>query len=644
MPSEVTPFPGAPPQDTEAVAAIKKRVQHWEEGTGKDFRLKCERFYRQYRGFRDFNDEWTRLHTNDRDIGIQDYLHEATKRWGARLHIPLSFRTIESVVPRAIAHAPKLLYLPRDEVWRENVKPVQMLVDAQQEQIDIDLPFQAVMRAGQIYGLGVGKTYWDRRTKNRRRMEQRTLPLSPEQAKAQGVSPSHYLGEPKPYVIFDDPRFEDIDVFDFMWDPYGYDMESCGWTAHRIWLSVEGCLARLAQNGGPWDSPTAQLLDEDAIRKLPGGVQRYDEVWKNRMLVSGFPSTRSFEHDNVIHEVIEYHDGDSVFTVLDRQVLVKSSENPCGEMPFQIYRPTPLQHQMVGIGALEPLEHLQRELDTLRSQRRDLVTLALCAGYAYDATAIDPEDLVFGPAAAIEVDGDPRAALMPLGVKEVPGAGWQEENSIRTDIEAVSGLADALDNNPGGQSSTATEAQLVQAALGRRIELSSRRFEIEVVRHVARQFLYLDQQMIQQVRTLTVPNSEPEPIDPESARYKWFQIGPGELEGEYEIIVEGGSMAARNIPQDRADATQLMNEFAHDWFINPTKPRLEALHLMGIKHPDAWLRQQPSAVPMAALRMMVQAGVDPAIISRAVIAARKVEAPEEGPSAQQQVSMNGQPK
>jgi hypothetical protein len=52
---------------------------------------------------------------------------------------------------------------------------------------------------------------------------------------------------------------------------------------------------------------------------------------------------------------------------------------------------------------------------------------------------------------------------------------------IRSDFDAVSGISAALDPNSGGQISTATEAQLVQAALGRRISLSSRRFEIEVV-------------------------------------------------------------------------------------------------------------------------------------------------------------------
>jgi hypothetical protein len=58
------------------------------------------------------------------------------------------------MVPRAIAHRPRMLYLPRQEQWEENVDSVRLLIDAQQDNIDIDLPFQAVMRSGMIYGLG----------------------------------------------------------------------------------------------------------------------------------------------------------------------------------------------------------------------------------------------------------------------------------------------------------------------------------------------------------------------------------------------------------------------------------------------------------------------------------------------------------
>jgi hypothetical protein len=95
-----------------------------------------------------------------RDAPADPACPDAKKHWGAQLHIPLSFRTIETMVPRAIAHRPRMLYLPRHPRWEENVANVRLLIDAQQDQIDIDLPFQAVMRSGMIYGLGVGKTFW----------------------------------------------------------------------------------------------------------------------------------------------------------------------------------------------------------------------------------------------------------------------------------------------------------------------------------------------------------------------------------------------------------------------------------------------------------------------------------------------------
>jgi hypothetical protein len=70
-------------------------------------------------------------------------MYDAKRDWGAQLHIPLSFRTIETTVPAAIAQRPRMLYFPRREQWAENVVNVRTLIDAQQDQIDIDLPFQA---------------------------------------------------------------------------------------------------------------------------------------------------------------------------------------------------------------------------------------------------------------------------------------------------------------------------------------------------------------------------------------------------------------------------------------------------------------------------------------------------------------------
>jgi hypothetical protein len=70
-------------------------------------------------------------------------LLDAKSTWGANLHIPLSYRTVEQMVPSAIAQRPHMLYLPRQEQLRgQRRQPVRLLIDSQQENIDIDLPFQ----------------------------------------------------------------------------------------------------------------------------------------------------------------------------------------------------------------------------------------------------------------------------------------------------------------------------------------------------------------------------------------------------------------------------------------------------------------------------------------------------------------------
>jgi hypothetical protein len=249
---------------------------------------------------------------------------------------------------------------------------------------------------------------------------------------------SYYkLGDAPRGLRFDDPDFEDVDVFDFMWDPFGSDMGRRVGRAPHVAVDLEGVPGRdpvgrveHGDGAGARDRGPEDKLRRWATARSTTRCGR--SAWRRRGSRRS-PRTRRGEQ---IHEVWEWHDGERVLTVLDRQVLVQDAENPCvGTIPFHVYRPTPLQKQMVGIGDLEPLEHLQRELDTLRSQRRDAATIALCAGYAYDDGMIDEEDLVFGPARRSASErGATSDALMPLPVPDVPGSGYQEEQVIRTGL------------------------------------------------------------------------------------------------------------------------------------------------------------------------------------------------------------------
>jgi hypothetical protein len=613
--------------DKEPLGRVVTCGESFERGIGREFKENCEKWYRQYRSFSRLKSAWIQGSENDRD-GL---LYDAKRDWGASLHIPLSFRTIETIVPAAISQRPRMLYFPRRQQWAENVANVRVLIDAQQDQIDIDLPFQAVMRSGRIYGLGIGKVCWRKEYATRRRATKRTF--------RPGYHASVLTSEP----TFDDPDFEDVDVFDFMWDPYGSDIDSCGWVIHRTWRSMEYCLAKM--RSGQWNTASVKALladgrEEEHLRAM-GGRARYDDVWQARMEASGFTQANFTDRGEHVHELWEWHDGTRVWTVLDRELLVVDGENPVvGMKPFMAYRPTPLQKQMVGIGDLEPLEHLQRETDTTRSMIADSLTMTLAPGWVYDASAVDEEDLIFAPNAAIEVrNARPSDALMPLAKPEIPGSAFKVMDMNRADIDAVAGVTEALNPNAGPSATTATEAFLVQAALSRRVQLASRRFEIEVVRRAARAFLYLDQRMILSNRDRVLP---PEGMTWEQAaqsgQWRKFNVGPGGLMGDFEIRPEGGSMAARNVPQDRQDA-QMFLGLSQNPFVDPKRALIRSLELMGVDDPQGWLKRSEPPVPPAVFETLQKMGIDPRLIQRAIEVAQR-EDPQlpQGPNVQQ---MNG---
>jgi hypothetical protein len=424
-------------EDRDVLRRVVVDGEDFENGIGVEFRERCDRFYNQYRQFSRFKSDWI-AEPRDRDSRLMD----AKRNWGSNLSIPLSFRTIETVVPAAIAQRPRMLYLPRRQKWAENVANVRVLIDAQQDQIDIDLPFQAVMRSGRIYGLGVGKTLWRKEYAQRRRATKRLF------------RPGYHANVLSSECIFDDPDFEDVDVFDFMWDQYGSSPDTCGYIIHRGWRSLNYCVGAI--ESGRWNTASVQQLKregtvEDAIRGM-GGRNRYDEVWQSRMQASGFSSTNWTSRGEQIHEVWEWHDGHQVHTVLDRCLLVVKGENPVvGMKPFMVYRPTPLQKQMVGIGDLEPLEHLQRMVDTLASQASTRTRWRWRWASRTTPPRWTKRTLVFAPNKAIEVrNARPSEAIYPLPKPEIPAASFRLMEMARSDIDAVGGVTEALSPQQGG--------------------------------------------------------------------------------------------------------------------------------------------------------------------------------------------------
>jgi hypothetical protein len=602
--------------------ALAMMLDNFDGSLGDAFRTKCNEMFREYRLFRRMKHEWTQ--TSAGDPSRDDVIAEKNKQWGADIRVPVSFNIIETIVSIVVAHRPTMLFLPRDPQGDDNVLNVKLMHDAQTQQIDYDLELAGAAKNGFIYGLGIGKSYWRREYRAQRRMKRQWRSL------ATGT-PSYALGDMERVLCFDDPDFESVDPYDAAWDVYGHNARSCKWMGHRLWLSLDDCLTRIQNQ--QWNTPAAQRLTEEDLRRL-GAQDRYDTVWNERMEASGFPTPQiratvgldGGERGEQIHEAWEIHTRDRVFVLLDRQVCVADDEAPCpGDLQMEVWRPTPVDGQMVGISEIEPTQHLARELDILRSQRRDGVTLNLASGYAYDSSAIDEADLIFGPAVAIEVRGDPRAALMPLQGKDVSASSFSEEAAVKSDINQTSGLPDALQaqSTEGSGPSTATEAQLVTATVSRRVEHKARRFEAEMIRGSARTFLRLNQRNILKARDVRAPMPA-DPEDPNVQRWSWFKLGPGELAGEFEVVPEGGSTMAKNVQQDIFQANAALTAFGNNSHVDQRRLLLWVMHKFGFERPEQMLTPGVTPVPPEVFKVLEEAGVSRDLIGWAIGESQKV--------------------
>ena len=425
----------------------------------RQYRPRWDIFYGLHRNYRKLRRGHSDA-TNQRDR--DEVLREFQRVFGTELFIPYVFATIETVVPAVVSQNPRMLVRANKPEAEEHVKAMEQRFEYDQAEIDYDLTIQKVVRSGLKYGLGVQKTFWER--------DVRTGPYNtPGRLNRKKV-----VTKQGTIVLREGPQAEWVDIYDWFWDPAGSSIKTCGYAIHRTWRTQEYVKAR---SGNEWAE-----LDLEKVKGLrkEGGD---DAVWAGRRESLNLADSGV---GRALHEVWEYHDGSRVVTVLDQELIVQGGEEDRKkgkdrtpffhqELPFQIYRPTLQEGEMVGIGEAEPIAHLQFELNEMRGQRRKAATLALNRGYFYQDGFLDPAEAMTGSGVFVPVTGDPRESIYAMPFEDLPASSVSEEQALKNDIELASGISDTVAGTaPQTSSTTATGTQLIQAAANKRINQKSK--------------------------------------------------------------------------------------------------------------------------------------------------------------------------
>lgn len=612
----------------------------------RQYTPKWDQFYGLSRNWRRLKKSLTAAVPNDKDVVLQ----ELKREWGQELFVPYCFTVIETVLPRILSKDPTYRALPGDleEATHAALEPLEQLYARDAAAMSYTRKLQETARSGLRYGLGVQKDYWECKTRKGKRIEPYFLKFGKKVVDGT-------------ITVYEGPQVESVDIYDFRWDPSAHDLESAAFVIHRTWRSFEyiqdrveeGKRKRAEGKPGGWVE-----LDLEAIKKL-GSTTGRGSAWSGRYEASGIsnPGTDGSEGSKEF-EVWEYHDRDKVVQILGGSagIVVQEDENPFlhGDFPFTIYRPTLVEHEFVGIGEIEPIAHLQWELNTLRGQRRDAATLALNQGYFYQEGSLDPSQIVLGPGMLNSTWGNPQEILQPMNFRDIPQSGISEEEAIKSDIEMATGISEATIGSAGEEN--ATNTQLVQAAANLRIKQKAKNLYVDLLRpEIAhRQGLY-EQYVVSEQQTQTVRvNDATKPTG-----YRFIQVTPEMFQANVEIVPVDGSTEADDPAQKKHDASELaaaIAPFADK--VNPEEVLKHILEQHDVEAPERWIKHGPSpeeassqtaqSVAEHFTQAMEQAGIPPHQIQQAMEQAHQSLSQEleskgqgEAPEPESNASSNG---
>jgi len=475
-----------------------------------------EHIKRAYKNSLDFQrplfvkfNEYYQIYRAIREDGKQNYAGRA------KLYIPYVFATIESIVPRLVGSKPKIEAIPREPNDILNARMNTSLFNYEWDEMGMKEILKLWVKQTLIYGTGILKLSW------------------------------RFRGEEED-IRMDKPQAELVDLFDFYIDPNATSITDADYIVHRTERSLDDL-----KNNANYTIP----------KELVNTVNK-DEYKVQRDAILGLAKPQEAKKVEILEYWGNYDlNGDGteeecLLVVANQQYLIRAEANPYEhkQKPFIAMIDVQIPHSFWGVGEVEQLKSLQYELNDIRNQRMDNVTLILNRMWKVLKGQVDEEDLVSQAGQTIHVDD--MNALEPLETQDVTTSAYNEESLVKADMQLVSGINDYNNGvggnpqkgNPGMGNDTATGIMLLQEAGNARFKYKLDNIEDSLI-CFGKQLLALNQQFLDYQTKLRI-------VGEGGMRFEDFS--PDDIIGNFDVTVTAGSTQPMNKSVRRAEARQLV--------------------------------------------------------------------------------------
>lgn len=398
---------------------------------------------------------------------------------------------------------------------------------------------------------------------------------------------------------------DNVEYWDFWWDPEGTSNKSCKDFIQRTVRNYEYILAQ-GKSGvfkntedlkpGSYPDDIAQIRQEIDLyqtSKDSGGQKGYNDVE-----LLEYWGKYDINEDGYLEDII--------VTVGNRQTFMSCQLNTHkdGEKQLEALRPLVEDGQYAGMPIIKMLEGLQNELNTIRNQRLDNRNFQLHKKWMIRRDSdIAKEDLDAGPGSFIHVDS--MDDIKEIIIKDVSTTATIEESNVKTEMQQVSGAPDFLK-----LPDSATGVNFVNAE-------SANRFD-DMLDNLKLQFEKILNMYFSQYYMFARENEIFSIKDPVTGKRVFETVTPEEFAGEYYFRIKP-SVAAETAAKQGL-IVQILNILGKDPSINQKALKRAVLNAFKFNNveeimtpPDPTPMPGPGGAPEA--NQMVPAPMDPTMAS-----------------------------
>jgi hypothetical protein len=526
---------------------------------------------------------------NDFDFIFHSRLKKADPNVPSRVFNPVMWSFIETVASRMLAKKPTIAYKPREIGDIEQAKIQSDLFDYWFNRSGAFYTLSDFIKQSLVYGTGVIKIDWFT-----------SKPRVVKSYETDEVTGEALIGEDGKYIVkeeqvtdYDDPRLQNVNIYDFYIDPAATSIEDADWCIHQYYTTVKALEDENSAREEPFYS--AKALKELKGEEYGVGASEAETYERERKSAAGFNES-PVERGKGKVKIWEMWQKDKLCIIANEETLLYEGENPYwhGKLPFIRLVDSSNILEFYGKGEIEPVEKMVHALNTIINQRITNINQILSPIWKVKQN-VEETELQFVPNNVIHVqDRDDAVIERP---PDVTNSSFQEQAIIIEGMQRALGVTDYVQGvaTPG---QTAAEVEIKTTQANIRFAYKVQLLEHMALKPLGEMVYQLYQQFVTDEKIIRVLGAKGE---------EYVRVTPADLAGHYDVIPESGSTLEADEEADFRKFFNLAGYLETKPFINQQEVVEELLDRSGEKDPDKFiinqnelLRQQEGAVPQFA--------------------------------------------